>query len=117
VTGPIAPLGPPPPGYSSSLSGRMTGDFRRPNDLRHRDALGRPCLDIHAMARPHISMPNIFDHVVVVKNSCLTRIKIKLCYAKADRCFLVEVPGNERREATLGTFAQKFFRFEYQEQY
>ena len=113
-TGPIEPLQ-KPPGLSANP---MTGDLRNPNELRHRDSLGRPCLDIKAESRPQPSNPNIFQHIVGVNNKCLQRIRIKLCYAKAEQCYMTEIPGNQRRETILGIYPSiKYFRFEYQEQY
>jgi hypothetical protein len=116
-TGPIQPL--PPAGKSGpSMSTPMTGDFRNPNNLRHRDTLGRPCLEISASSRSYASTPNLYDHVIGTNNRCLQLIRVKLCYYKSDRCFLVEVRGNQSKETILGTFpAMKYFRYEYQEQH
>ena len=114
-TGPIVPLQPP---AGIGLTAPMTGDLREPNNLRHRDALGRPCLDITAESRAQPSTPNIYQHILAVSNRCLQRIRIKLCYYKSDRCFLSEIPGNQRKETILGTFpSMKYFRYEFQEQY
>src|ERR1700754_1172532 len=114
-TGPIAPLA-PPPGAPKSSKIPIVSDSDR-NKLLSRDSLGRPCLQITAESRSQLATPNIFDHIVIANNRCLQRIKVKLCYPKSDRCFLVEVSGNQRKETILGTFpAQRDFRYEYQEQ-
>ena len=115
-TGPIGPL-PPPPGSSSRSITPMTTDANDRNKLLQRDSLGRPCLQITAEARSQLTMSNTFDHIVIVNNRCLQRIKVKLCYYKSERCFLVEMAANQRKETVLGTFpAQRYFRYEYQEQ-
>jgi hypothetical protein len=116
-SGPIRPL--PPPG-SSGAQPIITPMLSQPdvrNQLWHRDSLGRPCLEIKAETRSQPATPNIFDHVVAVNNRCLERIKVKLCYYKSDRCYLVELAANQRKETILGTFpAMRYFRYEYQEQ-
>jgi hypothetical protein len=115
-TGPIGPL-PPPPGSSSSSVTPMVPDANDRNKLLQRDSLGRPCLQITGETRAQLASPNIFDHMVIVNNRCLQRIKVKLCYYKSERCFLVEMGPNQRKETVLGTFpSQRYFRYEYQEQ-
>jgi hypothetical protein len=115
-TGPIGPL-PPPPGSSGRSITPMGPDANDRNKLLQRDSLGRPCLEISAEARSQLTTPNIFDHIVIVNNRCLQRIKVKLCYYKSERCFLVEMGPNQRKETILGTYpSQRYFRYEYQEQ-
>ncbi len=114
-TGPIQPL-PQPGSASRGTVTPMVSDADDRNKVLHRDSLGRPCLQIAAEARSQLATPNIFDHIVVVNNRCLQRIKVKLCYYKSDRCFLVEVSANQRKETILGTYpAQRYFRHEFQE--
>jgi len=114
--GPIQPL-PPPGSTDRSTITPMMSDANDRNKLLQRDSLGRTCLQISAEARSQLATPNIFDHIVIVNNRCLQRIKVKLCYYKSERCFLVEMAANQRKETVLGTFpAQRYFRYEYQEQ-
>jgi hypothetical protein len=116
-TGPIRPL--PPSANSTGLPSTtpMISGADARNQLWHRDSLGRPCLQIQAEARSQPATPNIFDHIVVVNNRCLQRIKVKLCYYKSDRCFLTDVAANQRTETILGTYpAMRDFRYDYQEQ-
>lgn len=116
-SGPIRPL--PPAGSTNRMPTitPMLSDPDARNQLWHRDSLGRPCLDIKAESRAQPATPNIFDHIVVVNNRCLERIKVKLCYYKADRCYTAEVAYNQRKETILGTYpAMRYFRYEYQEQ-
>jgi hypothetical protein len=113
-TGPIQPLPSPNSGKASITPMLSEGDR---NKLIRKDSLGRPCLDIKAEARAQPATPNIFDHIVSVNNRCLQQIKVKLCYYKSDRCFLVTLAANARKETILGTFPSlRYFRYEYQEQ-
>lgn len=113
-TGPIRPLGPPPPGAPKSMS----GDPRDPQNLRHRDALGRPCLDYSAVSRPLAAASAVYEHIVAVRNQCLKPIRVKLCYHRADRCYMVEVASRGQRETVLGVFPSvRYFQYDYQEQY
>jgi hypothetical protein len=86
--------------------------------LRHRSPLGTPCLGVLGNSRPHTTNPNLYDHVVIVTNSCAQRIALRVCYYGTDECVAMEVPGNERREAVLGTLPSvKDFRFEFREKF
>jgi hypothetical protein len=114
-TGPIQPLPSPNSAGRSSVTPMLSDSDR--NKLIRKDSLGRPCLDIKAEARAQPATPNVFDHIVRVNNRCLQQIKVKLCYYKSDRCFLVTLFANERKETILGTFpSMRYFRYEYQEQ-
>jgi hypothetical protein len=115
-TGPIQPL-PSSSGSAGPLVTPMASDANDRNKLWQRDSLGRPCLQITAEARSQPATPNIFDHIVVVNNRCLQRIKVKLCYYKSEHCLTVEMAANQRKETILGTYpAMRYFRYEYQEQ-
>ena len=86
--------------------------------LRHRSPLGKPCLGVLGEARPHTIDPNLYDHVIVAINSCAQRITMRVCYYQTDDCITMEVPGDERKEAILGTLpAMKDFRFEFRERF
>jgi hypothetical protein len=86
--------------------------------LRHRSVLGKPCLLVLGEARPHTIDPNLYDHVIVAVNGCPQRITLRACYYQTDNCTTMEVPGNERKEAILGTLpAMKDFRFEFRERF
>jgi len=114
-TGPIKPLPPPNSAGRPSVTPMLSDSDR--NKLIRKDSLGRPCLDIKAEARAQPATPNVFDHIVSVNNRCLQQIKVKLCYYKSDRCFLVTLAANARKETILGTFpSMRYFRYEYQEQ-
>jgi hypothetical protein len=114
-TGPLKPLAPPNSAGRPSVTPMLSDSDR--NKLIRKDSLGRPCLDIKAEARAQPATPNVFDHIVSVNNRCLQQIKVKLCYYKSDRCFLVTLAANARKETILGTFpSMRYFRYEYQEQ-
>lgn len=77
-----------------------------------RDALGRPCLDVEAAARPEVVNPVMVDHVVSIKNNCPRTIKVKACYYKSDRCNEVTLEGYKRVDTTLGVMRSvSFFRY------
>ena len=110
--GPIQPL----PSSGAASSTPMAGEVRN-SGFRHRDSLGRTCLDISGSSRARVINPNLYDHVVVVGNRCLQLIRVKICYHKADSCLLAVVPGNQRKETILGSLPNvKYFRYDYQEQ-
>ncbi|EJW11979.1 hypothetical protein A33M_2567 [Rhodovulum sp. PH10] len=53
--------------------------------VREVRSLGKPCLDIEAASRAHVSNPLIYDHAVSVVNRCLKPIKLKVCYYTSHR--------------------------------
>jgi hypothetical protein len=86
--------------------------------LRHKDFTGRPCLDVTGQAEPHTIDPNLYDHVVTAVNHCPQAIRIDVCYYGSQDCIPMEIPGDERKEAVLGTMpAEKDFRFEFREKF
>ena len=105
------------------------GDVRVPEDapsfganntqiLRHRDFAGRSCLAISGYARPHTIDRKLYDHVIVAVNNCPQQISISVCYYNSDDCLAMQVPGDDRKEAILGTMpSQKDFRYEFREKF
>jgi hypothetical protein len=86
--------------------------------LRHRDVYGKPCLLVKGLARAHRFSPNLYDHVIAVVNSCHQRIVIRVCYYNSQDCIPMEISGEERKEAILGTLpSTKDFRFEFREKF
>lgn len=86
--------------------------------LRHRSPTGAPCLAVVGSPRRHTVNPNLYDHVITVKNSCAQRIAIRVCYYRTQECISIEVPGNEPKEAVLGTMPSVAdFRFEFHEKF
>jgi hypothetical protein len=56
--------------------------------------------------------------VISVMNGCPQRIAIRVCYYRTQECIPMETPGNERKEAVLGTMpGAKEFRFEFREKF
>lgn len=99
----------PPPMFGASADTQV---------LRHRDFTGRPCLDVNGYAEPHTIDPNLYDHVITVVNHCPRRIAIDVCYYQSQDCIPMEIPGDQRKEAVLGTMpAEKDFRFEFREKF
>jgi hypothetical protein len=77
-----------------------------------RDALGRLCFDVEAMARAHIVDQSIYDHLVSLKNHCSRRLKLKACYFNSDHCNPVDLPPYGRVDTILGTMkGVQFFRY------
>ena len=86
--------------------------------LRHRDFTGKPCLSVGGLARPHTVNPNLYDHVINVRNSCPQRIAITVCYFQSQDCIRMEIPGGESKEAILGTLPSiRDFRFDFREKF
>ena len=89
-----------------------------PGILRHRDFTGRPCLDVGGYAEPHRIDPNLYDHIITAVNHCPQRIAIQVCYYESQECIPIDVPGDEQKQAVLGTMpAEKDFRFEFREKF
>ncbi|UPJ78946.1 hypothetical protein IVB16_29455 [Bradyrhizobium sp. 183] len=102
--------------HSSASKLTMQGQAEQSNTPAIRDALGRPCLDVEAAARPHTINPEMMDHVVSVKNNCARLIHVKVCYYNADRCNEVNIAANKRADTVLGTMRNvKFFRYSIQQ--
>ena len=111
---------------SSTLAQSGTNEMRMPTFgasagteiLRHRGPTGKTCLAIAGYARPHTTNPKLYDHVINVTNSCAQRIALRICYYRSQECISVEIPGNEHKEAILGTLPSvKDFRFEFREKF
>jgi hypothetical protein len=62
--------------------------------------------------------PNLYDHVIAVRNNCPQRIAMQACYYRTHDCIPMEIPGGARKEAILGTLPSgKDFRFEFREKF
>src|SRR5262249_50029553 len=84
--------------------------------LRHRDALGKPCLTVAGFPRRHSINKDFNEHVISASNSCGTPIKIRVCYYKSFECILMYIPGRGRKEAILGTPSSTYqFQYEFRE--
>lgn len=84
----------------------------------HRDFAGKPCLALTGGARPFVTNPKLFDHIIRAENSCPTAIKVQTCYLQSTSCVSFEVPGYGRKEIVLGTMpGQKDFQFQFQEKF
>lgn len=99
---------------AQSLSPRLTmqGPAEASAASVPRDGLGRPCLDIEAAAREQTVNPNMFDHVVSIKNICPRLIKVKVCYFNSTRCSDEDVRAYKRLDVVLGSMrGVKFFKY------
>lgn len=97
----------------SSIRGfTIQGPADRNDSLMPRNALGKPCLDMEAIARAHITNRAMLDHVVSVRNDCPRSIKIRVCYYHSDQCNDVDVGGYKRVDTILGTMmGVQYFRY------
>jgi hypothetical protein len=86
--------------------------------MRHRDLVGKPCLTITALSRPHVVNPQLFDHVLLADNHCNQPIKLHACYFKTEYCIDMDVPGYGRKEAILGMRpSEPTFRYDIKEKF
>jgi hypothetical protein len=84
----------------------------------HRDFTGQPCLEVGGYAQPHVIDPTLYDHIITVLNRCPQRIALEVCYYQSQDCIPMQVPGDERKDAVLGTMpSEKDFRFEFREKF
>lgn len=84
----------------------------------HRNAVGKPCLDIEAMSRSHTVNPNVYDNIVSIYNQCPKRISVRICYFKTESCVDVDVAGQQRKDTILGVRPQmQYFRYSYKEKF
>jgi len=87
-------------------------------DRKHRDFVGKPCLETSGTAQPLVSNPRILNHSVTLDNHCPERIKVKVCYHGTDECTDVDVPPGSRKEQIIGVFpAIQQFRYDVKEQF
>ncbi len=95
-------------GYTSSDLGEQ----------KHRDFVGKPCLESTGEAQPLVSNPRILNHSVILNNHCSERIKVKVCYHRTDDCTDVEVPPRSRKQQIIGVLpAMQQFRYDVREQF
>jgi hypothetical protein len=95
--------------------GFTTSDF---TDRKHRDFVGKPCLESAGSAKPLVSNPRVFDHIVSLENHCTEPIKAKICYRDFDSCTEVDVPAHSRTEQVIGIFpAIQQFRYDVKERF
>lgn len=99
---------------SSSTQSRMTiqGGPEQLGTSTKKDAVGKPCLDVEAAARPETVNPAMLDHVISIKNNCPKLIKVKACYFNSDRCNEIIVAPYKRVDTILGTMrGVGYFRY------
>lgn len=106
-------IGSPANGQSSRAAAGLTLQGpAEPTGTVIKDALGRPCLDVEAVARPEVVNHEMLDHVVSIKNNCVRTVKVKLCYYNSQDCKQFDVQGYKRIDTILGTMKGiNFFRY------
>jgi hypothetical protein len=89
-----------------------------PGERKHRDFVGKPCLETSSESQPLISNPRILNHSVTLDNHCFEPIKAKVCYHGTDECTDVDVPPRSRKQQIIGVFpAMQQFRYDVIEQF
>lgn len=84
----------------------------------HRNAFGKPCLNIEAASRSHVVNPNVYDNIVSIQNQCSQIIKVQICYYGSESCLDVEVSGQQRKDTVLGVRPNsQYFRYSYKEKF
>ena len=77
---------------------------------------GKACYMTISDARPAKTNPNLFNHIVIIRNQCFKPIKLKICYHKTRHCIDMLVPPRTTREGWLGALpAMPKFAYDVQE--
>lgn len=101
---------------TATVGSRLTMQIGESSGSISKDAFGKPCLDIEAASRAHVTNPNVYDHIVSVSNQCVKAIKLRICYVGSERCAKVVVSARRRTDVLLGVYpAMRTFRFSYSE--
>lgn len=104
------------PGFGSEFrppSARF-GSSQMPQ--RHLGANGKPCIYVLGQSRPQALNPNVYEHILIVSNSCSLPIKLRACYYGTETCNDVNIAAFARRQEIFGIMPNtKDFRFEYRE--
>jgi hypothetical protein len=87
-------------------------------ERKHRDFVGKPCLESNGASQPLASNPRIHNHSVILDNHCFDRIKVTVCYHNTSDCTDVDVPPRSRKEQIIGVFpAMQQFRYDIKEKF
>ena len=104
------------PGFTSDLrppSARF-GSSQTPK--LHIGTNGKPCIYVVGQARAQTINPNVFEHVLILNNSCGLPIKLRICYYGTETCNDASIAAFARRQEIFGIMPNaKDFRFEYRE--
>ncbi|RXT47704.1 hypothetical protein [Bradyrhizobium betae] len=104
------------PGLSvdTNSSSMRFGSSRTPQ--RHMDSSGRPCVYVLGEAKSQVVNPKLYDHVLIVNNSCSVPVKLRACYLGTDKCNDIAVGAYTKRREIFGIVPDaKDFRFEFRE--
>ena len=114
---PLSGTIPPVVGSSyGSTPTRYSDPTSDPNRYRKTDGFGKLCLSVGGYGRPFATNPNLYDHVIVVVNTCPKRINFEVCYYQTRNCVNVDMPADQRKEVILGIQpGVKDFRYEFRE--
>jgi hypothetical protein len=87
-------------------------------ERKHRDFVGKPCLETSSESQPLASNPRILNHSVTLENHCFELIKVTVCYHGTDECTDVDVPARSRKQQVIGVFpALEQFRYDVKEHF
>ncbi len=85
---------------------------------RHYRPTGEPCLTLSGYAKAQLVNKEMFDHWITVKNDCLQRIKVQVCYFGSQDCIMLDAPPYGENIGLLGVYPKlKDFRYDYKEQF
>jgi hypothetical protein len=103
------------------LAGSLLAQGFTSSDLgerKHRDFVGKPCLETSSESQPLASNPRILNHSVTLENHCFELIKVTVCYHGTDACTDVNVPARSRKQQVIGVFpALEQFRYDVKEKF
>jgi hypothetical protein len=84
---------------------------------QHKTVTGQPCVRANALIKPQIVNPQVFEHVLLIANSCSYPINLNACYYQSTTCMRITIAGYNRRQQTLGFSSEKEFRYSYTEEF
>ncbi len=100
---------------SSGSSSRFNYGYGQPD--QHLDPTGKPCVAVNAMVQAQIINPKIYDHILVIENTCSQPVGLKLCYYQSTTCIKTTIAAYTRRQQALGISPEANFRFSYTEDF
>lgn len=103
------------PGLSANPGSASTRFGSSQTPQRHMNSTGRPCTYVLGEAKPQALNPKLYDHVLIVNNSCSVPVKLRACYLGTEKCNDVAVGAFTKRREIFGIAPDKDFRFEYRE--
>jgi hypothetical protein len=108
------------PGQSSTSSNNNSNSkfaYGSVQPDQHKTPTGMPCVSVNAMAHAQMINPKIFDHILVIENTCSQPVGLNLCYYQSKTCIRTTIAAYTRRQQGLGISPEGEFRFSYTEDF